>query len=235
MNCYQLTEVTEEEDCSRDVSGECTVFVGDVTLSTEADAAALAGYDAVVGDLIILVGPAAESLRGIRYVSGAFGYGGHALDYLSGFTDLEVVGGDFTLFCVAGTSVDMFGSLEAVGGGVSLIGAAQLPAFSLPSLQEIGGALVLEEASDESCAGSVRGLDALTSVGPFGDLTRTGGLGISHTVSLERLEGLSSLEQIDGGVEFLDNRALSECAIAAFLSEIDVSGEITEQYNAGCR
>ncbi len=225
------------EDCERDVVAEsgCVVHEGDVTLGGADDVAALSGVNAVLGRIVVNTDDT-TGLESLAYVSGPIGMGVRPLTALSGLSGLVSAEGGISLLCVSGDDLSFWSGLEDVGGDIAIVGAGQLTSVSFPGLRTLRGELQVEPASDQACGGSTRTLDALLEIGPFApELDHLGALYLRGTRQMEGLGALEQITGIDGDVVLLDNRALSECDIDAWLAGVAIGGATDLRNNADCQ
>jgi hypothetical protein len=232
--CEGGVSTTQElvEDC--EVETGCTTHVGDLMVRTEDDVAALAGVQAVRGNLILDLEDS-TGLEAIEYVEGSLAMGARDLSALSGMSGLRAAEDGLSLLCVRGDDLSGLAGLEAVGD-LTVVGAGELTALALPSLARIDGELQLDQASDQACGGATRTLHSLTALGPWDPaLTRVGSVDIQSARVLPSLGALAQVTQVDGDVTFLDNGSLSECEIEAWLEATEVGGATDLRNNADCQ
>jgi hypothetical protein len=220
------------EDC--EVETGCVMHEGDLTVRTDEDVAALAGVQAVRGNLILDLDDSA-GLEDIAWVEGSVAMGARDLSALGGMSGLRAAEGGLSLLCVRGDDLSGLSGLEALGD-LTIVGAGSLTALSLPALSRLDGELQLDQASDQACGGATRTLLSLTAIGPFAaGLTRVGSVDIQSTRTLETLGGLAQVVEVGGDVTFLDNTLLSECEIEDWLEAATIGGETDLRNNADCQ
>lgn len=220
------------EDC--EVETGCTTHDGNLTVQTAEDVAALAGVQAIRGNLILDLDDS-TGLEEIAWVEGVVAMGARDLSALGGMSGLRAAEGGLSLLCVRGDDLGGLAGVEALGE-LTIVGAGSLTTLSLPALSRLDGEFQLDQASDQACGGETRTLVSLAALGPFGaGLTRVGSVDIQSTRVLTELGGLLDVAEVDGDVTFLDNRELTECEIEAWLEETTVGGETDLRNNADCQ
>lgn len=232
--CQGGRSIIEEvpEPCA--VETGCLTHEGDLTVRTAADVAALAGVQAIRGNLILDLDDS-TGLEDIAWVEGTVAMGARDLSALGGMSGLRAAEGGLSLLCVGGTDLGGLAGLEAIGD-LTVVGAGALVALSLPALARIDGELQLDQASDQACGGATRTLLSLEEIGPFAaGLTQVGAVDIQSTRTLTSLGALDQIRVVQGDVTFLDNTLLSECVIESWLDSTDVGGEIELRNNADCQ
>lgn len=109
-------------------------------------------------------------------------------------------------------------TIEAPGlehiGGDWVVWSSVATAVSLPDLVVVGGAVSLYDTPGLSSIGA----PALHTVG--------GSLSVNRMEGLTALPGLDALERVTGTLTFVDNPALSQCAISALVDRIEVGAVV---------
>ena len=185
--------------CSDDTGPvECSLgeYSGDFHIETQSDAAALAGYTSISGELWIECPPCTdlseliclESVGGDLQIESFYHHTDATLTNLDGLSALTSVGGRLSIsWNRALTNLDGLSALTSVGGDLSIdLNYALTNLDGLGALTSVGGTL---HVSDNDALTNLDGLSGITSVGGWGLL-------IDNNNSLTNLDGLSALTSV---------------------------------------
>jgi hypothetical protein len=112
------------------------------------------------------------------------------------------------------TTLEGLERLESVGGNL------QLRNLQIVDTRELGRLRLVE--ADLRIDNNTR----LVGLAGLESLERVGRLAIGSNPELESLDGLSGLRRVDGDLRIANNPKLSDEEVAAFVSRIDVGGEV---------
>ena len=139
----------------------------------------------------------------------------NSLETLEGLERLEWAGG-FYVTNNGLQSLSAVESLTSVDAGFSVVG--------MPNFVDLGGLEKLRTVGDKL---RVESNNELTSLDGLSGLEWVGGeLSIIANDKLVSLDGLSALQQVDGDVRIQLNPQLPQADIDAFLSRIEIGGEV---------